>query len=242
MIACGGGTVVDRREPAAAAAHRGRRVAAGDHRRAGRTCGRRRDPTVARGRSGAGARPGSARHARPAYAAAADVTDRHRRSRCRRSRRRGPRGVRGSGRVSHAIRVDLGPRSYDVVVGARLRRAASRGARAGARSRWSPDRQVGRRVRRRSSATRSTRSVDHETFLMGRGEEAKTLATVDELCRRFARWGLLRGDARRRGRRRSRRRHRRFRGRGLLPRRRRRAGAHDAARDGRLARSAARPA
>ena len=30
---------------------------------------------------------------------------------------------------------------------------------------------------------------------MGDGEEAKTLATVEELCRAFARWGLLRGDA-----------------------------------------------
>ena len=30
---------------------------------------------------------------------------------------------------------------------------------------------------------------------MGDGEDAKTLATVDDLCRRFAQWGLLRGDA-----------------------------------------------
>ena len=30
---------------------------------------------------------------------------------------------------------------------------------------------------------------------MGDGEEAKTLATVEDLCRRFAAWGLLRGDA-----------------------------------------------
>jgi 3-dehydroquinate synthase len=30
---------------------------------------------------------------------------------------------------------------------------------------------------------------------MGDGEEAKSLATVEDLCRRFAAWGLLRGDA-----------------------------------------------
>ena len=30
---------------------------------------------------------------------------------------------------------------------------------------------------------------------MDDGEEAKTLATVEDLCRRFAAWGLLRGDA-----------------------------------------------
>jgi 3-dehydroquinate synthase len=37
--------------------------------------------------------------------------------------------------------------------------------------------------------------VAHETFLMGDGEEHKTLATVEVLARDFARWGLLRGDA-----------------------------------------------
>src|SRR5260370_21536971 len=34
-----------------------------------------------------------------------------------------------------------------------------------------------------------------EVFLMGDGEEAKSLPTVESLCRRFAAWGLLRGDA-----------------------------------------------
>jgi 3-dehydroquinate synthase len=37
-------------------------------------------------------------------------------------------------------------------------------------------------------------SVPAEVFLMGDGEEAKSLATVEDLCRRFAAWGLLRGD------------------------------------------------
>ena len=34
-----------------------------------------------------------------------------------------------------------------------------------------------------------------EVFLMEDGEEAKSLATVESLCRRLAAWGLLRGDA-----------------------------------------------
>jgi 3-dehydroquinate synthetase len=34
-----------------------------------------------------------------------------------------------------------------------------------------------------------------EVFLIGEGEEHKTLGTVEDLCREFARWGLLRGDA-----------------------------------------------
>ena len=33
---------------------------------------------------------------------------------------------------------------------------------------------------------------------IGEGEAAKTLATVEDLCRAFARWGLTRGDVRRR--------------------------------------------
>lgn len=37
--------------------------------------------------------------------------------------------------------------------------------------------------------------AESEVFVMGDGETAKTLATVEDLCRRFAAWGLLRGDA-----------------------------------------------
>ena len=37
--------------------------------------------------------------------------------------------------------------------------------------------------------------ADTDVFLMGDGEDAKTLSTVDDLCRRLAAWGLLRGDA-----------------------------------------------
>ena len=36
---------------------------------------------------------------------------------------------------------------------------------------------------------------EHRVFEIADGEEAKTLATVEELCRRFARWGLTRADA-----------------------------------------------
>ncbi|HZJ27821.1 MAG TPA: 3-dehydroquinate synthase [Acidimicrobiia bacterium] len=37
--------------------------------------------------------------------------------------------------------------------------------------------------------------TESEMFLMGDGEDAKTLATVEDLARRMARWGLLRDDA-----------------------------------------------
>jgi 5-deoxy-5-amino-3-dehydroquinate synthase len=36
--------------------------------------------------------------------------------------------------------------------------------------------------------------VEHEVFLMDDGEDAKCLETVEDLCRRFARWGLTRRD------------------------------------------------
>ncbi|HEX6237963.1 MAG TPA: bifunctional shikimate kinase/3-dehydroquinate synthase [Acidimicrobiales bacterium] len=36
--------------------------------------------------------------------------------------------------------------------------------------------------------------IEHAVFPMGEGEEAKTLATVEDLCRSWARWGLTRAD------------------------------------------------
>ena len=37
-------------------------------------------------------------------------------------------------------------------------------------------------------------AIEHRTFLIGAGEESKTLATVEDLCRQWARWGLNRAD------------------------------------------------
>ena len=48
---------------------------------------------------------------------------------------------------------------------------------------------------RYSGAVRASVDGESEVFLMDDGEDAKTLATVEDLCRRFAAWGLLRGDA-----------------------------------------------
>jgi 5-deoxy-5-amino-3-dehydroquinate synthase len=36
--------------------------------------------------------------------------------------------------------------------------------------------------------------VEHEIFVMDDGEDAKCMETVEDLCRRFARWGLTRDD------------------------------------------------
>jgi 5-deoxy-5-amino-3-dehydroquinate synthase len=89
------------------------------------------------------------------------------------------------------IRVELGTGGYDVVVAA--------GALAG----------VGEVLadRRRCAIVSQPAVAEHyagtmqdalptaEVFLVDDGEEAKSLATVESLCRRFAAWGLLRDDA-----------------------------------------------
>ena len=82
---------------------------------------------------------------------------------------------------------------YDVVVGAG--RARELGAVLAGRRRVAR-RQPGGRSPTATAATRCAGAArSPEVFLMGDGEEAKTLATVEELCPRFAAWGLLRGDA-----------------------------------------------
>ena len=88
------------------------------------------------------------------------------------------------------VRVDLAPAGYDVVIGAGAVAEAG-GLLAG---------------RRRAAIVSQPPIADHaetvrgvvphsEVFLIDDGEDAKSLATVESLCRRFAAWGLLRADA-----------------------------------------------
>jgi 5-deoxy-5-amino-3-dehydroquinate synthase len=84
------------------------------------------------------------------------------------------------------VPVFLGDRSYNVLVG------------AGARHRLLDVLPVG--VKRAAVVTQENvgvpvdPGVEHHTFLMDEGEDAKCMETVEELCRGFARWGLTRGD------------------------------------------------
>jgi 5-deoxy-5-amino-3-dehydroquinate synthase len=84
------------------------------------------------------------------------------------------------------VPVDLGDRSYDVLVG--------RGARHELAT------LVPARARRAAIVSQAVLDVDvdpgieHRRFDIDEGEEAKSLATVEELCRGFAQWGLTRGD------------------------------------------------
>ncbi len=85
------------------------------------------------------------------------------------------------------VPVSLGDRSYDVVVG--------RGARHQLAS------LVPERAKRVAIVTQVgvelevDPGVEHRVFTIGDGESAKTLTTVEDLCRRFADWGLTRADA-----------------------------------------------
>ena len=84
------------------------------------------------------------------------------------------------------VPVPLGDRSYDVLVGRGVRDQLSAVVPPG--------------TRRAAIVTQSAipwevdPGIEHETFLIADGEEAKTVATVEDLCRRFSRWGLTRSD------------------------------------------------
>jgi 5-deoxy-5-amino-3-dehydroquinate synthase len=84
------------------------------------------------------------------------------------------------------VPVDLGDRSYDVLVG------------SGARHRLLEV--MPARARRAAIVTQESvgvlvdAGIEQHTFLMDDGEDAKCMETVEDLCRQFARWGLTRND------------------------------------------------
>ncbi len=93
------------------------------------------------------------------------------------------------------VPVRLGDRSYDIVVGPGA--TALVGDVVGARTRVAVVSQAGLAERYAAPIVASLvdRSIAAELFLIGDGEPAKSLTTVEALCRQFAAWGLLRGDA-----------------------------------------------
>lgn len=84
------------------------------------------------------------------------------------------------------VRVELDGRSYPVVVGP--------GARQGLAA------MVPARAKRAAIVTQASVGVvvdpgiEHDLFSIDDGEGAKTMATVESLCRRWSRWGLTRSD------------------------------------------------
>ena len=84
------------------------------------------------------------------------------------------------------VTVELGERSYPVLVG------------IGARHRLAevipPGAQRAAVVTQRQIPVAVDSAVEQRTFFIDDGEEAKCLETVEELCRSWARWGLTRAD------------------------------------------------
>ena len=85
------------------------------------------------------------------------------------------------------VPVPLPDRPYDVLVGAGVRHELARVIPASAR-RVAVVTQPGIGIEVDTGR-------EHRVFLMPEGEEAKSLATVEMLCREFAQWGLNRADA-----------------------------------------------
>ncbi|MBK5289909.1 MAG: 3-dehydroquinate synthase [Acidimicrobiia bacterium] len=88
------------------------------------------------------------------------------------------------------VTVGLDP-AYDVAVGPG--RLAEIGAFVADRRRVAIVSQAGI-AERYGDVVRASITAPSEVFLMGDGEHAKSLTTIEDLCRGFARWGLLRGD------------------------------------------------
>jgi 5-deoxy-5-amino-3-dehydroquinate synthase len=84
------------------------------------------------------------------------------------------------------VHVPLGDRGYDVVVGP--------GA-LGALAELVPSTAMRAAVVTQAGIpVEVDPGVEHETFVIGDGEGAKSLSTIEDLCRGFARWGLSRRD------------------------------------------------
>jgi 5-deoxy-5-amino-3-dehydroquinate synthase len=88
--------------------------------------------------------------------------------------------------TEHTVEVHAGGTTYPVVVGAGVRHHLAALLPASAR--------------RVAVVTQAAVGVavdpgrEHEVFTIGEGEAAKSLATVEELCRAWSRWGLTRAD------------------------------------------------
>jgi 5-deoxy-5-amino-3-dehydroquinate synthase len=84
------------------------------------------------------------------------------------------------------VPVDLGDRSYDVLIGAGAREWLSSVVPTGAK--------------RAAIVTQPNidfavdPGIERALFLLGEGEEAKSLASIELVCRSFAQWGLTRAD------------------------------------------------
>jgi 3-dehydroquinate synthase len=93
------------------------------------------------------------------------------------------------------VHVDLGPRSYDVAVGADAVEQLATVLDGRRRVAVVTQLRVPANLRDHVRAVLTGAGIRHHVSTMGDGEDAKTLTTVEQLCREFTQNGLLRGDA-----------------------------------------------
>ena len=85
------------------------------------------------------------------------------------------------------IQVELGERSYPVIIGTECLAQAL-------------DSLLPKQAKRAAIVTQPNigitpaTSIEQETFHIGDGENAKTLKTIEDLCSKWAQWGLTRTD------------------------------------------------
>ena len=84
------------------------------------------------------------------------------------------------------VRVPLAERSYDVLIG--------HGVRAELAAMLAPSTRRAAIITQQGIPCAVDPGVAHEVFTIGRGEEFKTLSTIETLCRGFADMGLTRND------------------------------------------------
>ena len=84
------------------------------------------------------------------------------------------------------ITVDLGDRSYPVLVGDGARHSLGQVVPPGAKR--------AAVVTQEAVGVEVETGTEQRTFLIGEGEQAKSMSTVEDLCRGFARFGLTRAD------------------------------------------------
>jgi 3-dehydroquinate synthase len=100
-----------------------------------------------------------------------------------------------TGPPPRTVRVELGPRSYDIVVGTGVIGRVAAALPGRARVAVVSQEAIAARYAAGLVGALREAGTAAEMFLIDDGEEAKSLPTVESLCRRFAAWGLLRGDA-----------------------------------------------
>ncbi len=87
---------------------------------------------------------------------------------------------------THVVTVPVGERSYDVIVGP--------GVRHRLREVLPPSARRAAVVTQAGIPAEVDPGIEYRTFAVGEGEAAKSLATIERLCRDLSAWGFTRGD------------------------------------------------